>query len=114
MTEMQHFLYRFAPGERADLASNPDAWTEEDNRIAGEHFNYLKQGLGEGVLIFAGRSLDGIGPAVVVFEAESKEKARQFMQADPFVRHGLFGAELHPFRAALVREPWFDEAGVIL
>ncbi len=65
----------------------------------------LQQALTEGILIFAGRSLDGIGPAVVVFEAEDEEEARHFMQEDPFVKYGLFGAELHPFRAALVRVP---------
>jgi uncharacterized protein YciI len=92
------------PGDRADLATNPDAWTKEDNQIGADHFNRLKQALEAGILIFAGRSLDGLGPAVVVIEAEAEEEARQFMLDDPFVKHGLFKAELHPFRAALVRE----------
>jgi uncharacterized protein YciI len=105
MTEIQHYLYHFLPGERADLASNPDAWTEADNQIAADHFDRLKQALEEGILIFAGRSLDGIGPAVVVFKAADIEEARTFMQEDPFVKYGLFRAEIHPFRAALVREP---------
>ena len=87
------------------MATNPSAWTEEDNQIGTEHYNYLKHALEVGVLIFAGRSLDGVGPAVVVIEANSEEEARKFMLKDPFVNHGLFGAELHPFRAALVREP---------
>lgn len=99
------WLYHFLPGERADLASNPDAWTEEDNQIGTDHYNRLKQALEDGMLIFAGRSLDGIGPAVVVFVAASEEEARAFMEEDPFVKFGLFRAELHPFRAALVRVP---------
>lgn len=57
------------------------------------------------MLIFAGRSLDGIGPSLVVIEAETEDAARAFMLEDPFVKSALFGAELHPFRAALVRVP---------
>jgi len=101
----QHWLYQFTPGERADLATNPGAWTDEDNQIAEDHFLRLKQAMQKGVLIFAGRCLDGVGPAVVIFQAGSEEEARSFMLEDPFVKYGLFGAELHPFRAALVRVP---------
>jgi uncharacterized protein YciI len=64
----------------------------------------LKRATKDGIVILAGRSLDGIGPAVVIFEAESEEEARCFMEEDPFVREGLFQAEFHPFRAALVRK----------
>ena len=83
----------------------PDAWTDEENQISADHYAYLKQALEDGVLILAGRSLDGIGPAVVVIEAETEEEARAFLLEDPFVKSALFGAELHPFRAALVRMP---------
>ena len=105
MTEKHHFLYQFILGDRAELATNPDAWTEEENQISADHYAYLKQALEDGVLIFAGRSLDGIGPAVVVIEATTEEAARAFMLEDPFVKSELFGADLHPFRAALVRVP---------
>ena len=105
MTDKSHFLYQFVPTDRPELMTDPEAWTERDEQIAAEHYQYLLEAREKNVLIFAGRSLDGIGPAVVVFEAASKEAARTFMQGDPFVREGLFGAELHPFRAALVREP---------
>lgn len=53
----------------------------------------------------AGRSQDGIGPAIVVFEASDEETARAFMEADPFVSSGLFAASLHPYRVALMRRP---------
>ena len=105
MSSSQHYLYQFLPGGWPELLTNPDAWTETDEQIASNHFNYLQQALADKVLIFAGRSLDGIGPAVVVFEAASQEEAHRFMLGDPFVKHSLFRAELHPFRAALVREP---------
>ena len=105
MIEKRHFLYQFIFGDRAELVTNPDAWTVEENQISADHYAYLKQALEDGVLIFAGRSLDGIGPAVVVIEADTEEEANTFMLEDPFVKSELFGAELHPFRAALVRVP---------
>lgn len=97
------FLYQFE-ATRPEMISDPSAWTEEDNRIASAHFAYLSQATEEGIVLLAGRSLDGVGPAVVIFEAESAEAAAAFMNADPFVSSGLMLAKLHPFRAALVRK----------
>ena len=96
------FIYVFEP-VRPELVTNPDAWTEEDIRIASEHFAYLQKATRDSVVLLAGRSLDGEGPAVVIFEADSEDQARSFMEADPFVAGGLMRASLHPFRAALVR-----------
>jgi uncharacterized protein YciI len=104
MTEpsKEQFIYVFEP-VRPELVTDPDAWTEEDVRIGSEHFAYLKRATEDGIVLLAGRSLDGEGPAVVIFVANSEERARSFMQADPFVAGGLMRASLHPFRAALVR-----------
>ena len=33
----EQFIYVFDP-VRPELVTNPDAWTEEDTRIASEHF----------------------------------------------------------------------------
>lgn len=98
------FIYVFEP-VRPELVTDPDAWTEEDIRIGNEHFAYLQKATREGIVILAGRSLDGVGPAVVIFEADSEDSARSFMEADPFVAGRLMRASLHPFRAALVRSP---------
>lgn len=98
----EQFIYVFE-AVRPELITDPDAWTAEDTRIAGEHFAYLQKATEQGIVLLAGRSLDGKGPAVVIFEADSEETARSFMQADPFVAGGLMRARLHPFRAALVR-----------
>lgn len=100
--EKSHFIYIFDP-VRPELITDPDAWTEEDIRISHEHFAYLKQATEDGIVILAGRSLDGEGPAIVVLEASSEEEARRFMENDPFVAGRLMRARLHPFRAALVR-----------
>jgi uncharacterized protein YciI len=98
----KQFIYIFDP-VRPELVTDPDAWTEEDTCIARDHFSYLTRATEEGIVILAGRSTDGDGPAVVVFEAPTETEARQFMENDPFVAGGLMRASLHPFRAALVR-----------
>jgi uncharacterized protein YciI len=97
------FIYHFLPGDRPELATDPEAWTERDERIAQEHFERLRRATDDGTVILAGRSQDGIGPAVVILEAASEVAARRFMEDDPFVRDRLFRAELHPFRVALLR-----------
>ena len=105
--EKKEFIYAFDP-VRPELVTDPDAWTEEELRIAKAHFAYLKQATEEGIVLLAGRAQDGVGPAIVVFEADSEEEARRFMENDPFVAGGLMRASLHPFRAALVRKPVSD------
>ncbi len=98
----EQFIYTIE-ATRPELVTDPDAWTEDENRIAREHFAYLKRATEEGTVLLAGRAQDGLGPAIVVFEASSKEAARHFMENDPFIASGLMRASLHPFRAALVR-----------
>jgi len=99
------WIYQFLPGSRPELATEPDAGTESDERVAGAHFAYLQGALANQTLVMAGRSQDGIGPAIVIFEASDEDAARAFMEADPFISSGLFGASLHPYRVALARTP---------
>lgn len=96
------FIYHFTPGPRPELATDPEAWTEADEEVAAAHYQRLRSAAEEGRVILAGRSQDGIGPAIVIFRADTEVEARSFMEGDPFVAEGLFGASLHPFRAALV------------
>ena len=100
----QHFLYQFEP-VRPEMVTNPGAWTESDIEVAEAHVAYLRQATEDGTVILAGRSLDGVGPAVVILDIDDEEEARAFMEDDPFVRQGLMRATLHPFRAAMVRGP---------
>ena len=101
---MAEWIYHFTPGDRPDLARNPHVWTERDEAIASEHAAYISQAADDGIVILAGRAQDGIGPAVVIFEMATADEAQAFMNSDPFVREGLFGADLHPFRAAFMRD----------
>ena len=97
------FIYQFDP-IRPELVTDPDAWTEEDIRISEAHFAYLKGATEDGIVLPAGRSLDGVGPTIVILEAETEEAAQKFMENDPFVASGLMRASLHPFRVSLVRK----------
>ncbi len=100
---MPEFLYQFHPGDRPELATDPGAWTAADGEVGSAHFERLQRATADGIVILAGRSQDGVGPAIVIFEADDEAAARRFMEDDPFVAHGLFRASLHPFKAALVR-----------
>jgi uncharacterized protein YciI len=80
--EKQQFIYVFDP-MRPELVTDPDAWTEDDTRIAHEHFAYLKKATEDGIVILAGRSLDGQGPAVVILDISTETEARRFMEHDP-------------------------------
>ena len=101
--QLQHYLYVLRLVD-PELGRNPDAWTDKDNQIVGEHFNRLKDLLEEGVVMMAGRSPDpekGFG--IVLFKAASKEAAMEIMNGDPAVQQGLMDAELHDFGLALWR-----------
>ena len=100
---MAHFIYQFGPAGRPELATDLDAWTDDDNDAGRRHWEYLSEAAAEGKVILAGRSPDGVGPAIVVFEAEDEESAERFMEGDPFIAEGLFRGTLHTFRAALIR-----------
>ena len=84
--EKKEFIYTFDP-IRPELVTDPDAWTEEDERIFEAHFAYLKQATEEGIVLLAGRAQDGVGPAICILEADSEEEARRFMENDPSWHH---------------------------
>lgn len=100
---LKHHIYIFE-AIRQELVTDADAWTEADLRIAEEHYAYLEHATNEGVVILAGRSTDGSGPAVVIVDIADEGEARRFMENDPFIAGGLMRGHLHPFRAALVRK----------
>jgi hypothetical protein len=54
------------------------------------------------VVVLAGPCLDETF-GLVVFTAESDEKARSFMLNDPSIKCNVMMAELHPMRVSLMR-----------
>lgn len=93
-----HFIYQF------EIAVPLDRWTEREHDIASQHHQYLAAAHESGQVLLAGRSTDDIGPAIVMFEAESPEAAEEFLQNDPLIKNGLMRTTVHPFRASLIRE----------
>lgn len=96
--EEKHYLIVLKP-PRATFAADA---TEAESAVVGEHFEYLKKLLADGVLIMAGRT-DGAEMGLVVFAAEGDEAAHAMMNADPAVQAGVFSAKLYPYRLALLK-----------
>jgi uncharacterized protein len=82
------------------------AWTPEDQKAVGQHFERLKRATEAGQVILAGRSNEGLDKTfgLVIFEAVNEDAARAFMQGDPAVAAGVMTATLHPYAVALMRK----------
>jgi len=106
---MSTWLYRVRPTRFAMLTDGP---TPEEQLRVGEHFQYLQQLCGEGVVHLAGRTTDlqPDGMGIVLFTAPDEAAARSLMEGDPAVRHGVFHAELFPYRVALLNLDSLAEA----
>ena len=100
---MQDYLYRIQPIRDGMLKTGA---TEDEKTIVGQHFSYLQELIGKGVLVMAGRTLntDNSSFGIVVFRASSDEEARGIMLEDPAVKNKVFRAELYPYRIALLKE----------
>ena len=97
--QKKQFLYilRLVP-ELLDERS----WIEQQEGAVGEHFSRLQGLLDDGQLILAGRTLDDNPQGLVILEVETEEEARELMETDPAVVHGVMTAELFPYRVALM------------
>lgn len=82
------------------------AWTPEDQKIVGQHFEYLKQATAAGRVLLAGRTNEALDQTfgLVMFQADDEAAARAFMQGDPAVAAGVMTATLHPYALALMRK----------
>jgi uncharacterized protein YciI len=96
-----HYVYRIQPTRPDMLRSGP---TPEEDEILARHFSYLKGLTERGVVTLAGRTLiqDERSFGLVILRADSEEAARELMNNDPAVKHGIMRAELDPFRIALL------------
>jgi uncharacterized protein YciI len=101
MTEIPQFLYKIQP-TRVEMLR--EGLTEEEAEIIASHFEYLSDLREQDILILAGRTLntDESSFGIVIFNAESEERAREIMHGDPAVHLGVMGAALYPFRVALM------------
>jgi uncharacterized protein YciI len=76
--------------------------TPEQLRVFEQHGEWLEALYHEGRLLFAGRCYDGPF-GLVVLDVEDERHARELMERDPSVRHGVQTAELYPFKRFVSR-----------
>lgn len=103
MSGMAQYLYTIKPTRLEMLAEGP---TPEEGEVLARHFAYLQDLTARGVVILAGRTqnTDASAFGIVVFNADSEDAARQVMENDPAVKHGVMRAALYPYRVALMAE----------
>lgn len=103
MSDVEQYLYKIQPTRPGMLTEGP---TPEEETILSSHFAYLKDLTDRGVVILAGRTLntDVSSFGIVIFKAGSEDDARQRMNDDPAVKHGVMRAELYPYRVALLAD----------
>jgi uncharacterized protein YciI len=96
---MAHFLLLYRP-PRPTFESDA---TEEENRVIGDHFRYLKDLLAKGKLLIAGPCEDA-SMGIAVIECGNEEEARKVVAADPAVVARVFSCEVKPYRVSLMRK----------
>ena len=99
---MPQYLYRTQP-------TRPELWetgaTPLEQPILDEHWAYLNLLVEQGVLI-----LSGVAPklfGMIMIKAKNEQEARQVMENDPMIKHGVFKAEFFPFNVVLMSEQNF-------
>lgn len=99
---MPQYLYKITPVRPEMLSDKP---TPDEDRITGEHFEYLKQLTDEGIVILAGRTLNDDYSAfgIIIFTAEDDAAAQQIVHNDPAVAQRVMRAEWYPYRIALMK-----------
>ena len=95
---MPDYIYLIHPF-RHEFFENP---TLQEDAAMAAHYEYLKKGTAEGVVLLAGPCLDETF-GVVVFKADNDALARAFMLNDPSVISNVMMAELHPMRISMMK-----------
>ncbi|WP_160318227.1 YciI family protein [Caloramator mitchellensis] len=93
---METYIYKIVPYKENFM----ETITEEEEKIVGEHFEYLKKAHENGIVLLAGPCLDAAF-GIVIFKSNNFEEAKLFMENDPAVKRGVFEAELHDFKISI-------------
>ncbi len=80
--------------------------TKDEEEAMSDHFTYLQELMGKGVVILAGRTQnkDCSSFGIVIINAGSDQEARNIVENDPSVKAHVVRAELYPYKIALLKE----------
>jgi uncharacterized protein YciI len=99
-----HFIYVL---KLKELYTNPNAWTEETNKVLEMHWSYLVDLHKKGIMDAVGRTNYEVDNpemfGIAVFHAPNEQDARKIMNNDPCVKYEVMSATLHPFNLALIK-----------
>jgi uncharacterized protein YciI len=101
---MEEFLYLIRPTRLGMLTES----TPEEQRIVGEHFQWMSALAEQGILLLAGRTLltDERTFGIAIVRAESYEAAQTLMSQDPAIVGGVMRHELYPYRVAILSQTY--------
>jgi uncharacterized protein YciI len=97
---MKTYIYVLKLIPRLQVESN---WTKGDEELVTMHFNRLKSDSEKGIVKLAGRTdnTDETGFGIVIFESDSIETARTYMESDPCVTGGIMTADVFLYHVAI-------------
>ena len=76
--------------------------TDEEARIVGEHYEYLKRLRAEGRLVLAGPTMiPGDTFGLGIFDQDDRAEVEAIVAEDPAVTSGIMTAEIRPYRIAV-------------
>lgn len=103
---MNEYIYVIRPTRMGMLTES----TPEEDRLVGEHFQYLKRNTEAGIVLLAGRTQTGEdeprGMGIVIFRAEDDAAAENFAKNDPAIIGGVMSVDILPYRVALLSETY--------
>jgi len=91
----------FIEPARPEMPVSP---TDDEIRIVGEHFKYLKAHFDSGEVFLVGRTQEAPFVGIAIFEAVDAAAAREFAEADPAIKAGVFRLKsVQSYQVALMR-----------
>lgn len=98
MPEFTHYFIKLKPVRPAMVYD----MTEAEQKVMGEHFQYLKKLTQKGTVVLAGPVFADPGFGLMVVKASSDEEAKAIAQNDPSVLQGVNTFEIAPMVNSLM------------
>jgi uncharacterized protein YciI len=80
-----------------------ETMTEAEGEVWSVHWARIQREFAAGRIIVVGPTLGPRNTGICIFEADTEEEARAFMEADPIFASGFAELELRPMRVSLLR-----------